>query len=1058
MFVELIYNAALLVTLSVLYGLLSRFRKGNNKLYEILIGFLFGLIAVAGMNMPVHYAPGIIFDGRSVILVLAGLFGGGIPSAISIVLSVAFRIYLGGTGVFAGIATILVSCSVGLAFRFLYKKEPYRINLAMLWLIGLVAHLFMLAAQLLIPWPLAFEVIKNIWVSILIVFPVATLIIGILFRSEEKRIVGLEKIKQSERLFQTLSENSPVGIFRTNIEGFTTYVNTRWCQLAGISADRALGEGWLDAVHPEDRNTIKKNWELDLKNHSNSIHEYRFLRSDGQVICVYGEAKPEYSDDGKIVGYIGTITDITDRKESEKALIQSEENFRRSMDESPMGVRVVSPEDKTLYANSAMLRIIGADSFTEFANLRFSSLYTEESRLLHAQRKEKRMYGHYAPEEYEIEIINLKGEEKFLQVFRKEIFWNGARNFQLMYRDSTERKKAEKALTESEKMLKEAEVIARMGSWRYDIVGSEIIYWSENCYRIYGFEPYQIEPDLSLIKSKVHPDDRNLFDIKKLSQEITFEPFDIEFRIQTENGKYKWVHDRILLLYENEQLVMIRGVIRDITDLKEAVTALQESERNYRNLFENHSAVKLMVDSENGNIIKANESASRYYGWSVDQLEAMNIANIITLSEENIKLELQKSKTGHGMSFEYEHRLKDGSIRNVEAYSSQVKFQGKDCLHVIIHDITAKKIYENELKLLSKSVEQNPVSIIITDKLGKIKYVNPKFSEVTGYTLSEVQGKNPRILNSGMHSKDFYEKMWKTILSGKDWIGEINNKRKNGELYWERAIISPILDASGLITNFIGLKEDITMQKEIMLELIEAKERAEESERLKSAFLANMSHEIRTPLNAILGFTQMLAFEEDISTKQKIEFTEIINSSADGLLHIISDILDISQLETGMLKILKKEIDIQKLLTEVYAQCKLRMSDNQKMKLDLLLDIPEERIQLHTDQGRLVQIFMNLLNNSLKFTERGHIQFGVFHHDESKIGFYVSDTGIGMAPEKQGHIFERFRQADESTTRLYGGTGLGLAIVKNLINLMGGDISLESELNKGTTFRFYLPR
>lgn len=1057
MFVELIYNAALLVTLSVLYGLLSRFRKGNNILYKILIGLLFGLIAVAGMNLPVHFSEGIIYDGRSVILVLAGLFGGGIPSVISIVLSVAFRIYLGGIGTMAGIMTVLVSCSVGLAFRHLFKKEPYRISLAMLWLVGFVAHVFMLTSQLFLPWPFAFEVIKNIWFPIVVVFPVATLIIGILFRSEEKRIVGLEKIKESERLFYTLSENSPVGIFRTNEDGLTIYVNFRWCQIAGISYERALGDGWFDIVHPDDKMMLQENWNLALKNKSNSIQEYRFLKENGQVIWVYGEAKPEYSEDGKISGYIGTITDITERKVSERALIQSEENFRRSMDESPLGVRVVSPDDKTLYVNSAMLRIIGVDNYVDFANQRFSGLYTEESIKYHTLRKEKRLHGYYVPEEYDIEIINLKGEKKYLQVYRKEIFWNGANNFQVMYSDITERKKAEKALTESEKSLNEAEKIARMGSWSFDLVRGNV-HWSENCYRVYGFEPFEVEPEVSLVLNKIHPEDRHLFDFEKLAEEKIQEPFDLEFRIQTGDGKYKWLHDRIVLHYDNEQLVMLRGVVRDISDLKEALTALQESERNYRNLFENHSAVKLMIDPISGNIINANYAAANFYGWSVEQLKMMNIHQINILDEKVVTNSLERANVNKNTHFEFKHRLANGEIRDVDVFISKISFQGADCLHLIVQDVTRRRLALDKLKLLSKSVEQNPISIIITDPRGNIEYVNPKFTEVTGYSMSEVMGKNPRILNSGVHSTEFYEKMWETILSGRNWISEIQNKKKNGELYWESVIISPILDDGENITNFIGLQEDISGQKKMINEVVEAKEKAEESERLKSAFLANMSHEIRTPLNAILGFTQMLAFEENLSIEQKEEFTSIINRSAEGLLQIISDILDISQLETGMLKIFKKDIEIQKMLTDIYAQCKLRITENQSREIELMLEVPIDTIHINTDQGRLVQIFMNLLNNSIKFTEKGHIQFGVFHQDDNRIGFFVSDTGIGMAPAIQLHIFDRFRQADESTTRLYGGTGLGLSIVKNLINLMGGEITLESEPNKGTTFRFYLPR
>ncbi|HCR89695.1 MAG TPA: PAS domain-containing sensor histidine kinase, partial [Prolixibacteraceae bacterium] len=223
-------------------------------------------------------------------------------------------------------------------------------------------------------------------------------------------------------------------------------------------------------------------------------------------------------------------------------------------------------------------------------------------------------------------------------------------------------------------------------------------------------------------------------------------------------------------------------------------------------------------------------------------------------------------------------------------------------------------------------------------------------------------------------------------------------------------------------------------------------------------FLANMSHEIRTPLNAILGFTQMLAYEEDLSREEKSEYTSIISRSADGLLQIINDILSISQLETRQLHVLRKQFVVQEMLSDIYSQCKLRMvGDDTGKTVDLILEVSDDEIIIDSDQVRITQILMNLLTNSIKFTGHGYIRFGVLHYDASGIEFFVTDTGIGIEKSIQKNMFERFRQADISNTRLYGGVGLGLSIVKGLVELLGGEIHLESEVGKGTTFRIVLP-
>lgn len=369
-------------------------------------------------------------------------------------------------------------------------------------------------------------------------------------------------------------------------------------------------------------------------------------------------------------------------------------------------------------------------------------------------------------------------------------------------------------------------------------------------------------------------------------------------------------------------------------------------------------------------------------------------------------------------------------------------------------DISKRKRAENELRKLSQAIEQNPVPVFITNAEGIINYTNPKFTEVTGYSSDDALGKNPRILKSGITSNQIYTDLWQTITSGKIWQGELINKKKNGELFWVNKSVSPILDSQGQITNFVSIAEDITQKKMNQAELIKAKEKAEEGDRLKSAFLANISHEVRTPMNGILGFAELLK-TPDLSTDEQHEFIDVIEKSSLRMLNIINDLMDMSKIEAGETTLRIRKTDVNKMLQEIHLFF-IPEVNQKNIHFDYHCPVSEKEPDLETDSTKLKQILTNLIRNALKFTSEGAITFGYIKKD-STLEFYVSDTGTGIEQEQKDLIFERFMQGSLGHTRKYEGAGLGLAISKAYVELLGGSIWLESELNKGSTFRFELP-
>lgn len=329
------------------------------------------------------------------------------------------------------------------------------------------------------------------------------------------------------------------------------------------------------------------------------------------------------------------------------------------------------------------------------------------------------------------------------------------------------------------------------------------------------------------------------------------------------------------------------------------------------------------------------------------------------------------------------------------------------------------------------------------------KYINKKSEEIIG--LSEFD-----LFNKAEASR--YLKSDKTIMRtlaperSTNWL-EISP----GQRCLFYTLKTPYFDSENNLLGIIGISRDITEMEETRQRLILAKEKAEESDRLKTAFLANMSHEIRTPMNAIIGFSDLLA-EDDLTAEDKKDFILKIKNSGRSLMALINDIIDIAKIEAGQLKVSESACDINSILKEIHGTFEELRNISGKKSISLNLIVPDssEKLIVVTDPMRLQQIITNLLSNALKFTEFGSIDFG-YKIDGDFLSFFVKDTGIGILRSKQKLLFQRFSQLDPSTTRKYGGTGLGLAISKNLVDLLGGNIGMESNPGKGSLFYFNIP-
>ncbi|MBL4657898.1 MAG: response regulator [Flavobacteriales bacterium] len=367
-----------------------------------------------------------------------------------------------------------------------------------------------------------------------------------------------------------------------------------------------------------------------------------------------------------------------------------------------------------------------------------------------------------------------------------------------------------------------------------------------------------------------------------------------------------------------------------------------------------------------------------------------------------------------------------------------------------------KQKRDRELAEQKFALDQHAI-VTITDTQRIITFANERFTEISHFRVEELVGRNHRILNSSHHDSSFWKEMYLSISNGNVWQAEVRNHTKDADTYWVETTIVPFTTDDGSPQNYISIQTDITKRKKSELALIQSKKVAEEAALAKSGFLASMSHEIRTPINGELGMIGLL-LNSDLNSNQQHK-AKLVQLNAKSLLTLINDILDFSKVDAGKLELEMMDFDLRSQLDELVESMAHRA---QEKGLEIVLDTTGvEQSLVIGDPGRLQQIFTNLVGSAIKFTQEGGvvIRAALKELDENNLIFYgsVSDTGIGIPDHKISTLFDSFTQADTSTTRKYGGTGLGLAIAKKLCWLMGGSISAQSELGKGSLFERTLP-
>ncbi|MCD4745139.1 MAG: PAS domain S-box protein [Bacteroidales bacterium] len=713
--------------------------------------------------------------------------------------------------------------------------------------------------------------------------------------------------------------------------------------------------------------------------------------------------------------------------------------------------------------------------------------------------------------ENEYRIILKDGKIKWVRQYLKNICDKSGKPvfIDAVLYDITEQKETENALKESEirfrNLLENLPNVAVQGH-RPD---GTIFYWNKANELIYGYTAEEAigENLLDLIippemKEDVRKTIRHSIKTKKIIPASELE------LLRKDRTRVPVFSGNALIMHPEKEIEMY-SIDVDLTELKKAKKALYESEKKFEKMIES-SLDAIMVIDNNGNITYWNKAAEKIFGYLKEEIKNKELHKLLVPERDFIKyiIGFQKfAKTGKGRVLDKILELsaikKDGTEIQVEVTVSTILIKGKWNAVGTVRDITERKktekiqnvLYEianasnttDDLGELFKSIHNHLGEIVDTTnffiallnkKTGMITlpyFVDEKdsFSEfpigksVTSYIIRN----NKSILltkedllkleQSGeIERKGTYCKvlLGVPLLKGREVVGAVVvQSYKDASLYSKKD-----LEILKFVSDQIALAID---RKKIEEELRYAKQKAEEADKLKSAFLANMSHEIRTPMNTIIGFSELL-LDKETSDEEKENYSRFIHKSGNNLLHLIDDIIDISKIEANQIAIYKSQCFVNQVLKELQATYENEKNIQHKnhIELRLIKSCNNENFSIITDPYRFRQIFSNLLGNSIKFTEHGFIEFGyTFEPDTSTdtekqiLQFYVKDTGIGIAKDKQDIIFDRFGKIYNANKKNLRGTGLGLSISKHLVKLLGGEIWFKSVINKGSTFYFTLP-
>lgn len=988
----------------------------------------------------------------------------------------------------------------------------------------------------------------------------------------------IAELKKSEAFYEKIYHNAPVNYQSLDGNACFLDVNTSWLQKLGYTRQEVIGQHFSAFLTDRSAELVKTRFAEFVKSGRISGFEFELVCKDGSILYVTFDGIIEYTEKGDFKQTHCIWSDISQRKKAEEANLVK----HLAIESSINAIAITDLKGVITYVNPAFYKMWGqaepGDVIGRTIHTFWQSTHASHDLILHLPG-----HGSWVGE---LTAVSSQGRTFDVEVSASLVSDMDGKPISaiLSFVDISAGKLAKQALAENENSYRELFNNVADAIYIQNHQGT-FLDVNEGAVKMYGYpREVLIGKSPSFVSA---PGKNNLDAIAGMIKRVfEGEQQQFEFWGIRSNGEVFPKEVRVVLgTYFGEKVCI--AMAHDITERKQAEEVLRESETKFKSLVESTSDM-IWETNLQGKYTYVSPQFTNLLGYPPEEvigkspfdfIHHENISSVIAHSEHLV----QKSQSFNSLVNQFRHRSGQYlyfETSGVPVHSNSGELTG---YRGVSRDITQRRQSEKELHKMSSVVQQNPNTIIITDLDGRMEYVNPAGCAASGYELSELIGRSPAVFASGQTPRETYRSLWSTIKAGQKWEGVFHNRRKNGELFWESALIVPIRDPEGVVSHYLGVKEDITrrikfedalkeseeryrqlfeaspdailladietgmlidanpaactllgyslnkirtlhqtqlhparleqfandsfqkhadtaLQSEdhhpiesmilradgsevpvevlsnnisingrnilqgvfrditerlqVRNELMKAMEKAEASDKLKSAFLRNISHELRTPLNGIIGFSEMIT-QLDSSDEDRIEFSRMIKKSSSRLINTINGYMDISMIVSGLTEINKRSFLLGKFIDKIRKHV-VNSCESRNLKLDVICKVPERNIEIITDEDLLSKILYHLTDNAIKFTKKGAITISY----EPGPGFHtfsVSDTGTGISDDLLTVIFDIFRQADLSISRGYEGSGLGLSIARGFVKLLGGNMWVKSEINKGSTFWFTLP-
>ena len=825
--------------------------------------------------------------------------------------------------------------------------------------------------------------------------------------------------------------------------------------------------------------------DIDLLNHAFHISEEEYIdinkklkdeinvkqlsisRLKNSLVSVTDKSESPPQDSGgddllDIVSYLDT--QIEKRRQAEQVYTSLIKNLQS-------GILLEDETRHIIFTNQLFCNMFGIPVQAELLAGADCSNAAEESKYLFSDEEAFSSRIQQILEKKEIvsgDVLELKDGRVFLREYIPLYISNVYKGHLWKYDDITEKIASDKKLRESESRFRMT--LERLGDnmWEHDFITGKS-YFSNTDYDLLGYAGTVQQDYANLWWNSIYPEDYHIVQESDWNYRSgKADHHSLEYRIMHKDGIVKWILDKGVVTEKSADGLPLKiiGTHTDITAIKTIQNALVESQQQFQSLSENIPGVIFTYQ-----FLKDGKHGFSYISPAIEKIfgitpEEFNQPKKFIYPEDLPVLSGKINAAGKSREpFVFEGRINvPGRDIAWLGIASSFSFEREDGARIytgIITDITQRKMMEETLRIREEKYRNITANISLglleVDNDELITFANPSFCEMSGYTLTELLGKNASQLFAKDEQVAIIQQKNELRKQGQSDAYEISLTNKKGETKWWLISGAPHYNDKGQLIGSIGIHLDITNQKILELDLMEAKLQAEKSAEAKEQFLANMSHEIRTPMNAIIGMGLQLQ-KTALNSRQEL-FLDAINNSAEHLLVIINDILDISKIEAGKLNLEHIGFNMSAVVKSTAQPMRLK-AEEKSLLLETSVDGNISKVLLG-DPYRFKQVLLNLISNAIKFTDKGsvHIACRLAASTDTcqTIEVSITDTGIGMDESFTGRLFTKFSQEDSSIARKYGGTGLGLSISKKLLELMNGTIEVTSVRNSGTCITFTLP-